>query len=94
MHTEACTEPNCGKSFTKKNKAKADLAMRLHMLRKHGLKPNGEAVPPAAPKPKRTWKRKVVSAEVAINFCPRCGTDIHRVAVGMALAERVKGKAA
>ena len=42
------------------------------------------------PEGKRSYHRKpVVSVEQKVNYCPACGCAIHKVAMGMALAERM-----
>lgn len=50
------------------------------------------AAPPVTGK--RSYTRRVksqpVKAEIQINFCPCCGTDIHAVATGMAMAAHLK----
>lgn len=45
-------------------------AMRIHAGQKHQ---------------KRTYTRKKKQLEVAVNFCPQCGCNLHAVAMGMAL---------
>jgi hypothetical protein len=44
--------------------------MRIHAGQKHQ---------------KRTYTRKKKQLEVAVNFCPQCGCNLHAVAMGMAL---------
>lgn len=86
MFTTKCEVKGCGKEFSHASQTKADHALRMHIGRKHSGtvkdQPKGKAT--------RTYNRKVKVEAITVNFCCNCGSDIHRMAVGMALAAKLK----
>lgn len=100
MVTLTCRHKGCAQSFSKSTEKKAVSARNMHETMKHGRwknhKPaqaaggghekNGAETPAAT----RKYKKRPQVASVTVNFCPRCGCDIHKVALGIILAERVK----
>jgi hypothetical protein len=86
-----CTHPGCTWHTEKPNAPKANLALKLHIGRKHGGVSEPSAVEKAtAPSPEQPKRQRQQAASVTVNFCPNCGCDIHRVAVGMVMASRLK----
>lgn len=103
MFTVIC--PKCDKSFTKETETKANQALNFHNFRAHTRKGRGSPgrstgplrdlpLEPEQPldKPKRKWTRKVkpIEQQVTINHCPCCGFNMAKLAMAMAVAERIK----
>lgn len=86
-----CEEPGCGKTFSHDTQGKATQALSLHTRRMHGSM-KGDMSARATQPGKRTYKKKQVTQSITVNFCPQCGTDLHRLAVAMALSARMKAK--
>jgi len=100
--TVKCTQ--CPKEFSHPTEEKAQQAMRMHVGRMHkgNIKTghehsgvlrqgrNGKLTALGNGKVTRTYRRKPVVQQVAVNFCPCCGTDLHAVATGMAMAAHLK----
>jgi len=93
--------PKCGKVFKKRSQTKADQAVRMHVGRSHsrniptymgGAKPKtAKATRQEAPKQKRQYIKRnpPVTGTVTINFCPKCGTDLHKIATAVVLAGKL-----
>lgn len=60
----------------------------MHRRRMHG-DIQGASTPKNGKLP-RKHRVKFAPAAVAVNFCPQCGCDLHRVAMGMVLASRIR----
>lgn len=90
--TATCTHEGCTKVFKKTTQAAADQALRMHFGRKHGNnggnpKLNGGRTPRSG---RRLSIKRRLEQAVTVNFCPNCGCDVHRVAMGMVLAAKIK----
>lgn len=96
--------PKCGKVFEKSTQTKADGAVRMHMGRSHsrsittymgGRIPKHEREARAAKAEAKPEKRQYikrnppVAASVTINFCPKCGTDLHKIATAIVLGNKL-----
>jgi len=84
-----CTRATCGKTFMKPGKTAAEAAARMHVNRAHNRKiptyVRGLDQKPA--EQTESKPRKQVAKAVLLNFCPGCGLDLSRVALGMALGK-------
>jgi hypothetical protein len=99
MPTTKCTYKNCDRSFTKDTQPMAEQALRMHIGRTHVKNIptyKGGAKPASAPasngngngKRKYTKRAQPITGTIAVNFCPQCGCSIHKVAIGMVLANQ------
>lgn len=70
---------------------KADLALRLHKARAHGGMMAPGQVDESGVKAKRKYtKRQKLeqhTVDTEVNFCPRCGCNLAKVALGMAMGQ-------
>ena len=66
-----CSEPGCDREFA------SEAGMRIHAGQAHKKKTKYSMA--------RPYTRKKKQLEVAVNFCPQCGCNLHAVAMGMAL---------
>ena len=101
MTTVHCGYRGCSRTFSNENPALADTALRMHIGRAHkrSVVPRTErekARRTGSAKPTKTAKQSAKpartapsQADVTINFCPGCGCDLHRIAVGIALSNRI-----
>jgi Zn finger protein HypA/HybF involved in hydrogenase expression len=82
----------CDKIFTKDNQNAAEQALRMHIGVVHkGTIRRGrrkaEVVAGAKVRRPYTKRQKQPQAqEVAVNYCPNCGCNLHAVATGIAMA--------
>lgn len=82
----------CEQVFAHESQARADQALRLHTLRKHGPKhmlgsPRGTAQ--EKDKPKRKWTRRQPEGP-AVRYCPCCGLDLLALTVAVSTVKRMQ----
>lgn len=91
MPTETCPHIGCKRSITKPTELGARRAMTMHINMAHKRQYNhAKAKSETKVKVRGKYRKSAQEVEFKINYCPGCGFDIHRMAMGIVLANKIK----